>query len=113
MLAHTGLALATKTPELELDKEESDLLADASTKLLAEFDLEPDPKTQAIIGFIIACGSIYGPRVAIVAMRKKKEKKDDEAGKASVYNPNGTYAGQTTFSDVEQASEPVKNAGTV
>lgn len=101
-------------PELELDKEESDLLANAGAQLLSEFDLKPDPKTEAIIGFIVACATVYGPRAAIIAMRKKKERETMEKGKAAVYNANGTFAGETSFADVtpETFSEPVGNAGT-
>lgn len=114
MLAHTGLAVATKCPEFELDKEESDYIAKSSANVLEQFDITPDPKTQAIIGLIIALGTVYAPRYMLISMRVKAEKRNKENEKATVYNANGTYAGETTFTDLNGKgyTEPAGNSGT-
>lgn len=78
MLVHVGLASATKTPELELEDKEADTLAQATARVLEEFDFTPSPKTQAIVGLIVACGTIYGPKAYAVKMRWDEEKKKDD-----------------------------------
>lgn len=114
LFAHTGIAVATKCPEFELDKEESDYLAKSSANVLEQFDITPDPKTQAIIGLIIALGTVYAPRYIMISARMKAEKKAKQENKATVYNANGTYAGETSFTDLngKEFVEPAGNAGT-
>jgi hypothetical protein len=100
MILHTGIATATKTPEIALDKEESDLLADAAANIMAEFDVTPDPKTQAIVAGIVACATVYGPRVVSIRMRKAAEKAaSEESNRATVYNADGSFAGETTYTN--------------
>lgn len=115
LIAHTGLSVATKCPEFVLDKQESDLLATAAADVLKEFDVTPDPKTQAIIGLIIALGTVYAPRAIMISARLKSEKKAAAENKATVYNANGSFAGETSFTNIDPASfsEPASNAGTV
>lgn len=72
-IAHLGIATATKTPELALEDKESETLAVAVSNVLEEFDIKPNPKAEAIIGLIIASGSIYGPRIYNIRARKKTE----------------------------------------
>lgn len=72
-LLHIGIATATKTPELKLTDEETKRMAQATARVLEEFDVRPDPKVEALVGLIIACGSIYTPRVYFVRERLKKE----------------------------------------
>jgi hypothetical protein len=83
--------------------------------VLKEFDVTPDPKTQAIIGLIIAIGTVYAPRAIMISTRLKAEKKSAAKESATVYNANGTFAGETTFSEVKDTtfSEPVDNTGTI
>ena len=73
-ILHIGIATATKTPEMALEDKEAELLATATANVLNEFDIRPDPKIEAIIGLIMAAGSIYGPRVYLIAERKKHER---------------------------------------
>ena len=115
LFAHTGLAVATRCPEFELDKEESDYLAKASANVLEQFDITPDPKTQAIAGLIIALGTVYAPRYIMISARVKSEKKAKQEQTATVYNANGTYAGDTSYSEIDPNTftEPVGNTGTV
>lgn len=114
LFAHTGLAVATRCPEFELDKEESDYLAKASANVLEQFDIAPDPKTQAIAGLIIALGTVYAPRYIMISTRVKAEKKAKQENKATVYNANGSYAGETSFTDVtgKEYVEPAGAGGT-
>lgn len=76
-IVHLGIASATKTPEIALEDEEAQTLASAVNNVLIEFDIRPDPKSEAIFGLVVAAGSIYGPRVYLVRERKKQERKDN------------------------------------
>lgn len=73
IIFHMGIASATKAPEMELDKQEADLLANATANVLSEFDIRPDPKVEAIFGLITACGMVYGPRVYSIRKRREDE----------------------------------------
>lgn len=77
-IVHMGLASATKTPELKLEDEEAEALAKSTAVVLEEFDIRPDPKIEAIIGLVTTAGMIYGPRVYLIAERKKQEKRDKD-----------------------------------
>lgn len=99
VILHTGIAGITGVPEIAIDASEGDILANASANVLAQFDIAPDPKTQAIIGMIMACGAVYAPRVVVYRMRKAQEEKE-RAGEAGIYSPDGTPQGTTSFSTV-------------
>ena len=75
LLVHTTLAAATKTPEMVLDKTESDLLANATVELGKQYDVQLDPKMQAAVALIGAAGLVYGPRVIAIKVRKAGERK--------------------------------------
>jgi hypothetical protein len=102
---HAGLAIAFKCPELPIDKEEGDMLANATVNMMAEFDIVPDPKTQAVIGMIIAAGIVYGPRAAMIRARLAQEAKEraagaNGAGVAGIYAADGSAMGTTDFGPV-------------
>lgn len=73
VILHAGIAGATNTPELELDKKEGDLLAGAAIPVLDIFDIKPDPRVTAVIGLVMASAQIYGPRIYLIRDRKQKE----------------------------------------
>lgn len=98
VIIHTGIAGVTNIPEIAIDKAEGDMLANATANVLAQFDITPDPKTQAIIGMIMACGAVYGPRVMLYRMRQAQERKEAEPGTAGVYDASGNPVGTTEFS---------------
>ncbi len=75
LVLHAGVAGISKTPELVIDNAESDLLAGATVNLLDQFDITPDPKTQAAIALVVAAGTVYGPRVVAIKMRAASEKR--------------------------------------
>lgn len=77
-MLHVGIATIGKAPEMELSKDESDLLANATVNVLQEFDIRPDPKTEAVFGLIVACGTVYGPRAFLYRKRKAEESKPGE-----------------------------------
>lgn len=74
-ILHSGVAAATKTPELEIDEQEGRMIADPLTTLLDEFDIKPDPKIEAIVGLVTAVCAVYGPRAYTIASRKRAEGK--------------------------------------
>jgi len=74
IIVHAGLASVTKIKELEIDPTEGKSLAVALANVLAEFDIQPDPKVQAIVGLVVAGASIYGPRMYLYNERMKAEK---------------------------------------
>ena len=76
MVSHMGLANATKTPELELDKTEADALANATAKVMEAFDVRPDPRFVAVAGLVSVAGSVYGPRIYMIQDRHKTERKN-------------------------------------
>lgn len=83
---HTGVAAIASTPELAIDKAESDLLSGATVNLLEQFDITPDPKLQAAVALVVAAATVYAPRVISIKMRKSKEARD----KAQRYDVSGT-----------------------
>lgn len=82
-MVHIGLSAVTKTPEMTLDQAEADLLAEATVNVLREFDIKPDPRAEAVIGLIVAAGTVYGPRVYLVKARQKTERET----RTQTYNP--------------------------
>jgi hypothetical protein len=68
-MLHIGLSTVSKTPEWELDKTETDMLANATVNVLQQFDIRPDPKIEAIFGLITAAGIVYAPRFILYRNR--------------------------------------------
>lgn len=78
-MAHVGLAMAFRNPEIEIAESEGEKLANAITKVTRHYDL-PDiaSETKDWIGLIICCGSIYGPRITASFMEKKMAEAEPE-----------------------------------
>jgi hypothetical protein len=93
MIVHGGFAGMTKTPEWNLDEEDSMLLAKATANVLDEFDIKPDPKLEAVVGLITACGFVYGSKIKMIRDRVKEERK--------------ARAEETTFPNVSPFTRPV------
>lgn len=72
-IIHVGIAGVTKTPEMKLEDDEAESLAGATSNVLAEFDIRPDPKIEAIVGLVTVSALIYGPRIYLITERKKAE----------------------------------------
>lgn len=62
------------TPEMELDREESQKLADAVKEVGKHYSMLFDPKHVAIANLFAVSGFIYGPRIVAYRARKKAEK---------------------------------------
>jgi hypothetical protein len=102
VVLHVGIAAVSKTPELAIDEDEGRMLAAATANVMEEFDLKPDPKTQAIVGLVIAAGTVYGPRMVAIQMRRLQERRETTAdvngtGTAGVYDGEGNPVGTTEF----------------
>lgn len=97
MVFHQGIAVATSTPEMMIDQDEGEILARATVNVLDQYDFTPDPKIQAIIGMVMAAGTVYAPRVVLIRARLAQQAKEREAGTAGVYGPGGEAMGTTTF----------------
>lgn len=74
-MAHVGLAMAFRAPDLEIHETEAEKLSAALTKVMRHYDI-PDiaSETKDWIGLIICCGSIYGPRISAAFMDRHTEK---------------------------------------
>jgi len=103
VIVHVGFAGITDNPELAIDEDEARMLANAGANVLEQFDLKPDPKTQAIVGLVIAAGTVYGPRAYMISARKAQARAERKAnaatgeGVAGVYAATGEPMGTTSF----------------
>lgn len=100
-LVHVAIAGFTNTPELILSDGEASSLAGATVKVMEQFDLQPDPKTQALVGLVMVSATIYGPRIYNIRARKVDEARAAENGEAVVVAADGTAGGTTTFREVK------------
>jgi len=75
VILHAGISTATKTPEIAIDTDDATTLAKATANVLAEFDITPDPKVAAIVGLVVAAGTVYGPMAVSIRLRKDAERK--------------------------------------
>src|SRR5690606_32627743 len=69
---HMMAAAATKTPELELDKQESAMLASAISDVQSHYNFDVSEEVTIWVNLITALGAIYGPRVVVIYGRKQK-----------------------------------------
>jgi hypothetical protein len=96
------MAAMTKTPELILDGEEAQGLAESGLTLAAMYDITPDPKLQAAILFAGQVGMIYGTRVVAIRARKSQEREEKKTGKAGVYDNTGAPMGTTDYTRTDE-----------
>lgn len=109
VIFHASMAAMLKTPELEIEAEEAQGLAESGLTLAAMYDITPDPKLQAAILFAGQVGMIYGTRIVAIRARKRQEAKEKEPGTAGVYAADGTPMGTTAFASEQwpiHATEP-------
>jgi hypothetical protein len=62
-------------------KMKGEMLAAATANVMEEFDLKPDPKTQAIVGSSYCAGTVYGPRMVAIQMRRMQERREKNGGR--------------------------------
>lgn len=106
LLFHTSMAAMTKTPELELEAQEAQGLAESGLTLAAMYDITPDPKLQAALLFASQVGMIYGTRIVAIRARKSQEKEERRKGTAGMYDADGNPIGTTSYSSAEWPIEP-------
>jgi hypothetical protein len=70
--ANLMLAAICKTPELEIDKQEAQLVAEAVKELAKHYPVGMDPKKIAWANLIAALGTVYGPRVMVIWQKPGK-----------------------------------------
>ncbi len=73
-IVHVGIASATRSPEFLLDDSEAKALAEATSNVLVQFDIRPDPKIEACMTLIMTAGTIYTPKIYFARERRKAEK---------------------------------------
>ncbi len=78
VIVHSGLASATRTPELALESDDANALAKASAAVLVEFDITPNPKVQAVVGLVMTAGAVYGPKIYMIKERRKEQRVANE-----------------------------------
>lgn len=90
IVVHAGVSAMTKTPELALEKDDATTLARATANVLEQFDITPDPKVTAVVGLVMACGTVYGPRIYLIRERLISEAraKQEETQPAPVLHFN-------------------------
>lgn len=76
MAIHLGISALTKTPEIELEKSESDRLAQASVDVAKHYNIEASEKALAWTNLAVVGFSTYGPRVFAMRMRWEIERNE-------------------------------------
>lgn len=89
-MAHVGLAMAFRNPDIELADSEGERLANAVRPVLELYDIpEVSAPVQAWLGLIMCCGAIYGPRISAAMMEraaKPEPEKPDNVIEMTVVN---------------------------
>lgn len=71
------------TPELEIDKEEAEILGKGLLEVERQFPTQIDPRVLALVNMGAAVGMVYGPRIVAIRARLAQEAKERKP-KASV-----------------------------
>lgn len=82
MFGHAVAASITKLPDLALDQGEAQILAEAITTLMEEYDIALSGKSAALLGMAGAVAIVYGPRIMLIAEQAKKNKAERKARQA-------------------------------
>lgn len=69
--AHAFLATSTDEPAWALTKDEAEALAVSCNHVLRHYDIKMSQKTLDFYALAMCAGGIYGPRLALVAMKNK------------------------------------------
>lgn len=71
MSVHTMMAAAMKAPEMALDPKEAEALASAISTVQEHYPVSWAPKTMAWLNLGMVAGGIYGPRIFVLAAKRK------------------------------------------
>ena len=84
MLTHSGLAFALASPEMEIDKDEADILTQSLLKVSRHYPNVAIPaKTLDWLNLMGVVGACYGGRVMRIKERKKKERAEKQQQRAA------------------------------
>ena len=84
MLTHSGLSFALKAPELEIDKQEADVLTASLLKVSRHYPNVAIPaKTLDWLNLLGVVGACYGGRFARIKERKTKERAEKHAAQTA------------------------------
>lgn len=86
--AHIGIATISKCPEMALEENEAKAIAGATARVLEVFEIRPDPRIEAIVGFGATIGPIYASRYFMIRNRVKKEREDRANFSPDISNVN-------------------------
>lgn len=73
LMSHLMLANVSRTPELEINEDESMLIANPLSELLVLYEVEIDPRILQLMELGGACSYVYGPRIYMIRERLKAE----------------------------------------
>lgn len=84
------LSAITKIPELKIDKDESEILGRGIANVARHYDIGgASEKTLDWFNLIQALAMVYGPRVFVVAGRRKQKRAEKPAAPKSEEGGNG------------------------
>lgn len=98
MFWHAAAAGALRTPELEIDKSEAEILGKGLLELERQFPTQIDPRLLAALNMAAAMGMVYGPRIVAIRVRLKKEAMEKRP-KAPVIAPDFGFTPNTPGSN--------------
>ena len=82
--------MVLKSPELALEKQEADALAQAISEVEKHYSVTLTPETRAWLGLAGCCAMIYGPRAYMIHKRRKEARAGPKPQKVAapvVVNP--------------------------
>lgn len=71
---HALLAVRLQCPELEIEEDEGKAFTAAAQKVMRHYSVETTQKTLDIVAFLGTTGTIYGPRIVAINMRRSAER---------------------------------------
>lgn len=104
-----GIANLAKFDDFRLEEKEADTLAAATSELMATFDFTPDPRFQAVAGFVSVSAMIYGPRAYLY--RRHLEKKKGERKEAQTNASNIVSFASPETSPIVDGNDWTKGIG--
>lgn len=95
--SHVGLSAITASPEFQLDDAEAKAIAGATVTMLEAFDVRPDPRVEAMVGFATTVLPIYGTKFLQRRNRLRKEKPDKKSSANGAAPPGGNVPADMTY----------------
>lgn len=87
-----------RSPDIQLDKDESRQLAEAAANVARHYDLEATQKTLDWSAFITCLAMVYGTRIFAYRARRAAARRADATEKAAYFDP--TIVGQPSAGSV-------------